>query len=251
MDKIKYLIVEDEEKSRETLLKKIQLCNLNDIICTGMAATASEALMLAKLTPPDFVLLDINLPGKNGFELLSELQREGISPEIIFTSAHTENDILLKALKKFPSSYLVKPIDMDELETAIKNVCILVLNKNSLHIVVYSKIKLNSYHGPIYLNPEQILMIKAEANHSKLFLDNGDTLQLNQSIATIERDSNLNEPTFYRADRSTILNLNYVEQFYPKKGECTLHCGNVVVIAELSQNGLKKLIEKIETRIEN
>jgi len=127
--KIKYLIVEDEEKSRETLLKKIQLCNLPEIVCTGMAANASEALMLAKLTPPDFVLLDINLPGKNGFEMITEFQSEGIFPEIIFTSAHTENDILLKALKQFPSSYLVKPIDMDELETAIKNVCRLAKKK--------------------------------------------------------------------------------------------------------------------------
>jgi len=68
--KLKYLIVEDEAKSRETLLQKIEMCNIPNIVCTGMAANSTEAMMLAKLTPPDFILLDINLPGKNGFELI-------------------------------------------------------------------------------------------------------------------------------------------------------------------------------------
>jgi len=122
--KISYLIVEDEQLSRETLLKKIELCSIPDIVCVGMASNASEAFMLAKLSPPDFILLDINLPGKNGFALIEELNQLKIFPQIIFTSAHVESDILLGALKKSPFTYLVKPIDLDELEVTIKNVCL-------------------------------------------------------------------------------------------------------------------------------
>jgi len=237
--------VEDEEKSRETLLKKIEMCNIAEIVCTGMAANASEAILLAKLTPPDFLLLDINLPGINGFELIVELNSNNIFPQVIFTSAHTESDILLNALKKSPITYLVKPIDLDELEEAIRNCCSTII-KNSPQQDAIQKIKLNAYNGPLFLSPNQILMIKSELHQSKLFCNDGESILLNQNIGSFENDPILSALPFFRADRSTIINLNHVEQFFPKKGECTLRAGNNLIVAEVSQNGLKKMLELIE-----
>jgi two-component system, LytTR family, response regulator len=242
---INYLIVEDEEKSRETLLKKIEMCNIPGIVCSGMAANASEAIMLAKLTPPDFLLLDINLPGKNGFDLIAELNRLNFFPQVIFTSAHTESDILLNALKKSPVTYLVKPIDLDELEEAIKNVCNSLTTEDTKPNP-QQRIKFNAYNGPIYLLPGQIMMVKSELHQSKLFYNDGESILLNQNIGSFDKDHPLCEHPFYRVDRSTIINLNYVEQFFPKKGECTLRSGNNVIVAEVSHNGLKKMMELIE-----
>jgi two-component system, LytTR family, response regulator len=244
--KINYLIVEDEEKSRETLLKKIEMCNITDIVCTGMAANASEAILLSKLTPPDFLLLDINLPGKNGFELIAELNSMAIFPQVVFTSAHTESDILLNALKKSPVTYLVKPIDLDELEEAIKNVCAL-LQKDKPGYSGNHKIRLNGYFGTLFLSPDQIMMVKSELHQSKLYSNDGGTIQLNQNIGSFDEVHPLSTPPFYRADRSTIINMNYIEQFLFKKGECTLRSGNNVIVAEVSQNGLKKMMELIES----
>jgi two-component system, LytTR family, response regulator len=242
---INYLIVEDEEKSRETLLKKIEMCNIPDIVCAGMAANASEAVLLAKLTPPDFLLLDINLPGKNGFDLIAELNGLNLFPKVIFTSAHTENDILLKALKKSPVTYLVKPIDLDELEEAIKNICSSISKENQ-HQEPIQKIKLKAYNGPLFLKPDQILMIKSELHQSSLFCNDGECILLNQNIGTFDNDPVLSVLPFVKADRSTIINLNYVEQFFPKKGECTLRADNNIIVAAVSQNGLKKMMELIE-----
>jgi two-component system, LytTR family, response regulator len=243
--KINYLIVEDEDKSRETLLKKIEMCAIPDIVCTGMAANASEAILLAKLTPPDFLLLDINLPGKNGFELITEFNSLNLFPQVIFTSAHTESDILLNAIKKSPITYLVKPIDLDELEDAIKNVC-LSISKNNVPQDTFQKIKLNAYNGPLFLKPNQILMIKSELHQSKLFCNDGECLLLNQNIGSFDQIHPLCTLPFFRADRSTIINLNHVEQFFPKKGECLLKSGNYTVKAEISQNGLKNMMKLIE-----
>jgi two-component system, LytTR family, response regulator len=243
--KINYLIVEDEEKSRETLLKKIEMCSIPDIVCTGMASNASEAILLAKLTHPDFLLLDINLPGKNGFELISVLNSLTIFPQVIFTSAHTESEILLNALKRSPVTYLVKPIDIDELEEAIKKVCS-TIRKDNLPREAIQKIKLNAYNGPLFLSPDQILMIKSELHQSKLFCSDGECMLLNQNIGSFDKDPVLCALPFVKADRSTIINLNHVEQFFPKKGECTLRADNNVIVAAVSQNGLKKMMELIE-----
>ncbi|HUM89731.1 MAG TPA: response regulator transcription factor [Prolixibacteraceae bacterium] len=243
--KLKYLIVEDEAKSRETLLQKIEMCNIPNIVCTGMAANSTEAMMLAKLTPPDFILLDINLPGKNGFELIEELKSINISPQVIFTSAHTESSILLDALKKSPVTYLTKPIDLDDLEEAIRKVILLIKNEKP-NKTNDQKIKLNAYSGPIYLYADQIMMVKSELHQSKLYFNDGECILLNQNIGSFEKDHPLCELPFFRADRSTILNLKHVEQFFPKKGQCTLRSGNNIVVAEMSQNGLKKIMEIIE-----
>lgn len=243
--KISYLIVEDEQLSRETLLQKIEFCNIPDIVCVGTASNANEAVMLSKLTPPDFLLLDINLPGKNGFELIEELNQLNIFPLVIFTSAHTESYILLNAIKKSPINYLVKPIDLDELETAIKFVCRQVKDKN-IQSNQNNKIKFNSYNGPVYLKAEQIYMVKSELHQSKLFCNDGESILLNQNIGSFTNGHPLSILPFFRADRSTIINLNLVEQFYPKKGECIIRSGNKTFKASVSQNGIKKMMELIE-----
>ena len=244
--KIKYLIVEDEEKSRELLLKKIQMCNIPDIICCGLASNATEALLLAKMTPPHFILLDINLPGKSGFDLIRELEKEGIQPEVIFTSAHTEKEILLKALKHSPVTYLVKPIDLDELEEAITKVCSNIqITKTENEI--QGKIRFQGNLGPLYITPEQLLVIKAEAHYSRIFLENGKEILVSQSISEIEQVNLLPFSKFFiRPDRSTILNLSKIVSIHIKKNECIISRGNETLNVKISENGLKIVLKAMD-----
>ena len=244
--KIKYLIVEDEEKSRELLLKKIQMCNIPDIICCGMASNATEALLLAKMTPPHFILLDINLPGKSGFDLIRELEQEGIIPEVIFTSAHTEKEILLKALKHSPVTYLVKPIDLDELEEAIRKVCSNIqISKTENEM--QGKIRFQGNLGPLYISPEQLLVIKAEAHYSRIFTENGKEILVSQSISEIEQANLLPfSKLFIRPDRSTILNLSKIVSIHIKKNECIISRGNETLNVKISENGLKIVLKAMD-----
>ena len=241
--KIKYLIIEDEEKSRELLLKKIRMCNLTGVICTGMAANATEALLFAKINPPDFLLLDINLPGTNGFELIDELNREGQFPEIIFTSAHTETDILLNALKHSPITYLVKPIDLDELEEAIRKVCNHITTNNQ-ESDIPGKIIFNGNLGPVYISPEELLIVKAEAHYSRLFFENGNEIVVSKGISEIHRTDLLPFPKiFIRPDRSTILNINKIVSIHTKTNECIISKGNESINVTISANGLKIVLK--------
>lgn len=240
---IKYLIVEDEQKSRELLLKKIQMVNNSKITCIGMAANATEALLLARMTTPDFILLDINLPGKNGFDLLKDLNEEGISPEVIFTSAHTEINILLNALKHSPVTYLVKPVDLGELDKAIRKVCSqipVVSNDRDMH----DKIRFPGHLGPLFISPENLLMVKADAHNSRLFLSNGKDLQVYQGISKIERLSLAPfSGLFIRPDRSTIINKSKITSIHTKKNECILSGDTDTISVRISGNGLKKLLK--------
>ena len=246
--KIKYLIVEDEDKSRELLLRKIQMCNISGITCIGMAANATEALLLSKMTPPDFILLDINLPGKSGFELINELEKLGISPGIIFTSAHTEKEILLNALKHSPVTYLVKPIDLDELEQAIRKVCSLMQPAPSDH-EIQGKITFQGNLGPVFLFPEHLLMIRAEGHYSRITVENGKEIFVNQSISEIEKINLLPfHKMFIRPDRSTILNLSKIVSIHTKSNECILGSGSELVSVKVSANGVKivmKMMSKL------
>ena len=244
--KIKYLIVEDEEKSREVLLQKIQMCKIQDITCIGMATNATEAILLSKLTPPDFVLLDINLPGKNGFDLIRELNDQGISPEVIFTSAHIEQGILLNALKHSPITYLVKPIDIDELEEAIKKVCSRIRTDLSENEIL-GKIRFQGSLGPVYILPESILYLKADAHYSRLFIENGKEILINQSISELERGILLPfSRLFIRPDRSTIVNLCKIIEVHTKKNECIFRNGTETFVVKISETGIKILLKAMD-----
>ncbi|MEI6138523.1 MAG: LytTR family DNA-binding domain-containing protein [Mariniphaga sp.] len=244
--KINYLIVEDEEKSREVLLQKIRMCNIQDITCIGMATNATEAILLSKLTPPDFVLLDINLPGKNGFDLINELHSQGIVHEVIFTSAHTEQGILLNALKHSPITYLVKPIDIDELEEAIKKVCSRIRTDLSGNEIP-NKIKFQGSLGPVYILPETILFIKADAHYSRLFVENGKEIIINQSLSELERGTLLPlSKLFIRPDRSTIVNLSKIVEVHTKKNECVFQNGIETLAVKISEAGIKMVLKAMD-----
>ncbi|MEZ4981711.1 MAG: response regulator, partial [Saprospiraceae bacterium] len=115
MDTLKAIVVEDEERSRQTLI------NMVNSFCEGVFIIAEcenveTAVQEIKSKKPDLVFLDIELPGQNGFELLDYFQE--VPFEIIFTTAY--NHFAIKAFKLSAIDYLLKPIDLDELRPAIE-----------------------------------------------------------------------------------------------------------------------------------
>lgn len=239
---INYLIVEDEEKSRLTLLQKLKICNLPGTNCIGLASNAQEAIFLAENTAPDILLLDINLPGKNGFELLVDLNNAGIEPIVIFTSAHTENHILLEAMKHAPLNYLTKPIVISDLENSMKKACLNVEKVRSGILENNLKVKFKSILGPLYVAPSQIVSIKADQHYSALTLGTGECIMLLQGFGkAIDNDMFLKLP-FYKADRSTLINLTYVENVNIKKCECVCHLGTKKATLPIATKKIRQLI---------
>ena len=108
---LKSIIIDDELKSRETLRKMVtSYCTGIEVLTT--CQTIDEAVEVIKVLKPDVVFLDVQMQGETGFDLFSKL--ESISFDVIFTTAHSE--YALKAFKSSAIDYLLKPIDIGDLQ---------------------------------------------------------------------------------------------------------------------------------------
>ncbi|MEO0404679.1 MAG: response regulator, partial [Bacteroidota bacterium] len=109
---MKALIVDDERLARKDLIQLLAKFPKLEVI--GEAQDAIEAEEKINELQPDVVFLDIQMPGKSGFELLEELQ---FPPAIIFVTAHDEH--ALKAFEVSAMDYLMKPVEPKRLEDAV------------------------------------------------------------------------------------------------------------------------------------
>ena len=114
----KILIVDDHEVVRRGL-KQILADEFNPSK-VGEASTASDALDMARREHWDVVLLDINMPGRNGLEALDDFHRQHPRTAVLVLSASPEEDYALRALKLGAAGYLTKQSASDELLTAVR-----------------------------------------------------------------------------------------------------------------------------------
>src|SRR3954469_15502940 len=114
---IKTLIIEDEQKSREMLAAIIQK-NCPELTIAGLAQNVGEGVEMIKEHRPDLVFLDISMPDGSGFDLLERVA--GYKFDLIFATASDQHAI--RAIKYSACDYLLKPIDIDELKTAVQKV---------------------------------------------------------------------------------------------------------------------------------
>ena len=109
---LKAIIVDDERLARAELKKLLQ--EFPDINIIDEAANAEEGIEKIELQNPDVIFLDIQMPGKTGFDLLADLEK---APHVIFTTAYDEH--ALKAFEVNALDYLLKPVEPKRLADAV------------------------------------------------------------------------------------------------------------------------------------
>ena len=130
---IKAIVIDDEELGRNVLKNLVQkYCP--EISIVGEASNVKEAKKVISETNPAIVFLDIEMPGGSGFDLLEQLKDHSFS--VIFTTAY--NQYAVKAFRHSAVDYLLKPINIDELLTAIKKVLNPTGKKAMQSVVEYS-----------------------------------------------------------------------------------------------------------------
>lgn len=116
--KIKVMITDDHKMVREGIK---QLLELNDsITVVGMASDGDECISVLKTKEPDLLLLDINMPGKNGLEILEDIKKSDLNVKVILLTVHNEVDYLLKAVEAGADGYVLKDCGFAELMNAIE-----------------------------------------------------------------------------------------------------------------------------------
>src|SRR5438477_2507479 len=114
MDKAQLLIVDDEPGSRYGIKKA-----LGSRYQFQEAGNGEEALEKIRQLNPDLVILDVNLPQKDGLTVLSELRKNGVSPLVIVITAYGSEKIAVDAMKRGAFDYISKPYDIEELRIVV------------------------------------------------------------------------------------------------------------------------------------
>lgn len=113
--KYKVLIVDDELLIREGLRRHIDWAMLGMEV-TGVADSAERALAMAEQQPPDVLITDICMRGKDGFDLIEDLLELGISPQVLLISSYNDFVYAQRAVRlSVVREYILKPVDTDQL----------------------------------------------------------------------------------------------------------------------------------------
>jgi two-component system LytT family response regulator len=203
---MKALIVDDERLARVELKRLLQ--PFKDISIVGEAVNAEDALEKITQLNPDLIFLDIQMPGKNGFDLLEELDSV---PTVVFTTAYDE--YALKAFEYNAMDYLLKPIEPNRLEETVKK--LIEQGKKETHEATDTNVLTEKDQVFVkdgdrcwFVKLETVRLFESEGNYVRLYFDDNKPLILRTLNYLDER---LDSKSFFRANRKHIINLKWVE----------------------------------------
>lgn len=206
---ISTIIVDDERLAREGL--KGMLKEFTDLQIVAEAADVDEALELIDRHKPQLLFLDINMPEKNGFDLLEELIE---TPVVVFTTAY--NEFAIKAFEKNAIDYLLKPISADRLREAVqkarKQIEDIRVQAQRDVLQPDEKVFIRDGDRCWFIKLEDIRLIESAGNYAKIHFDRYQPL-IHRTLNSL--DERLSNKLFFRANRQQIINLNYIDKIEP------------------------------------
>src|ERR1039458_5568821 len=117
---IKFSVVEDQRDMRESLIKFLE--GVAELRCVGSHADARDALRKIPAEAPDVVLMDINMPGMNGIECVSQLKKSCPSIDVLMLTTYDDGDLIFDALRAGANGYLLKNMRREDLAEAVRQV---------------------------------------------------------------------------------------------------------------------------------
>ncbi|NOT52164.1 MAG: response regulator transcription factor [Chitinophagaceae bacterium] len=246
---IKALIIDDEPSAVKTLtlLLSHYVPEISELKSTN---DPHDGLRLLKTYQPDLLFLDIQMPLMTGFGLLKQLPE--INFNIIFTTAHDQYAI--EAIRFSALDYLMKPIDGDELQQAIKRymgklssaISNRPLYNNFLHNIHAAdskgfKLALPTTQGTFFYKTEEIIRLEGESNYTKFYFTGNKTLVTSRTLK--EYEEILSNHGFIRIHKSHIVNKAHVVN-YSGDGLLTLVDNSKV---EISRRRREEVIQRLKS----
>ncbi|MFA3792563.1 LytR/AlgR family response regulator transcription factor [Aliiglaciecola sp. SL4] len=211
---IRAVIVDDSRLARLELRNLLE--QVKDIEVVGEAQDVDDGLDLIDETNPDLILLDINMPEKDGFDLLSELDTV---PQVIFTTAYDQY-----AIKSFDFNaldYILKPVTAARLEQAIEKVrdklrtTAQTQNKNDL-LTPESRFFVKEGEQCWLVKMADVHLIESVGNYSRLYF-NGNKPMIYKALSKIQ--ARLEPGLFFRANRQQLVNMSEIDEVSPLLNE--------------------------------
>ncbi|HVG42261.1 MAG TPA: response regulator [Chitinophagaceae bacterium] len=209
------IIIDDERLARAELRKLLQ--EFPEIEIVDEAANAEEGLTKIEQHNPELIFLDIQMPGKTGFDMLSEVDR---SPHVIFTTAYDE--YALKAFEVNALDYLLKPIEPKRLADAVHKLQTIDPmhsthngyngTENKSLLTEADQVFVKDGERCWFVKLSEIRLFESVGNYAKVFFGAHKPLILKSLNALEER---LDEKVFFRANRKHIVNLRMIDKIEP------------------------------------
>jgi len=245
------VIIDDEIRSRETLREMLKLyCAEVEVV--GEGEDVKSGVKAIRSLNPGLVFLDIKMPDGSGFDLLRQLLP--IDFKLIFITAYEEYAI--KAFKFNAIDYITKPVDPDELKTAVSKVSMSISTEN---INDSLKQMLNDYMKPMraenkkmvlktaeaihIIDTDDIVRCESDSNYTRFYLNDGEKIMVSKSIK--EFADVLEERKFFRVHHSHLINLNFLKRFKKDELICVLKDNTEVPVSFRKRNELLKILRNL------
>ncbi|HEV2913120.1 MAG TPA: LytTR family DNA-binding domain-containing protein [Pyrinomonadaceae bacterium] len=226
--KVKTLIVDDEPLARRTIRDLLQ--GDPEMLIIGECSSGPEAVNFIRRQPPDILILDIQMPGMNGFEVLSRVEH-GRIPAIVFVTAFDQ--YALKAFEVHAMDYLLKPFTDERFRETLRQAKTHVELRELNRVSQGLRDLLNDYSGAkadgikrksyltrfmiklgsrvIFINAADVDWIAADNYYIKLHVGGKSHLL---RVSMNELEEKLDPQRFMRIHRSTIINFDRVKELY-------------------------------------
>lgn len=227
MKTIKVLIIDDERGARQELLRMLK--GYTQIMVLGEAADADQAEALIKSLRPDLIFLDIQMPGRSGFELLETLDH---LPQVIFVTAFDEYAV--KAFEVSAMDYLIKPVREERFAKAIGQAIERIGGNDEPSVFVNEK---GRYH---LIKWKDIQLIESVENYVRLWFGKNQVL-LKTSLNKLEENPDCR--MFFRAARGQMFNMDFIKTILKEDNAMTveLTTGERIHISERQSTKFRSL----------
>lgn len=214
---MKVLIIEDESHSAERLQRYIQTLH-PDYQITGITKSVAQSIDYLQTEEPDLIFSDIRLQDGLSFDIFREVQ---VTSPIIFTTAYDQYAI--QAFKFNSIDYLLKPVDPEELETAIQKAVSKIPSArqepNLERLLEYLGAPASRYrerflvsHKDEYvtIDVRNVCFIQSQQNITRIYLTDGTSAVISATLDQLEKE--MNPASFFRANRQYLIQVNHIKK---------------------------------------
>ncbi|MFT3980043.1 MAG: LytTR family DNA-binding domain-containing protein [Ferruginibacter sp.] len=247
---IKAILIDDEQLSRNTLKKMLALyCPTVEVI--GEFENAITATAGLQTIQPDLVFLDVAMPGKSGIDFLRSLKQ--IDFEVIFVTAHDK--YILQAIRFAAVDYLQKPVEKDQLMTAVQNAEKRISQKilsQQLQTFLYNlKPKANqqemqlcipSLKGFQVVQVSDIIYCEAENTYTNIHFSNNKKILASRQL--LDYEVMLQDFQFFRIHKSYLINMKHIKEYQKGEGGFVVTSNNQTL--EVSRRKKEGFLEKMK-----
>ncbi|GAB4008767.1 response regulator transcription factor [Spirosoma sp. KCTC 42546] len=231
MNQLRAVLIDDETNAREALTNLLRiLCP--EVTIVGEAKNADLGIELIKKEKPNLVFLDIQMPGKTGFDLLASFEKVDFG--VIFTTAYQE--FAIRAFRFSAIDYLLKPIDPDELQSAVEKFKSQVAGVNPQQLQILQehldstqsprlierkkndnqRIALPTAEGIHFVQMTDIIQCESLGSYTKFHLVKGPAIVVSRLLK--EYEEILDNYYFFRVHQSNIVNLEHIKRYVKGDG---------------------------------